>query len=121
MKQTATPILVAGVVLALLSACKRNRPEHVELFERTDAFVTSLDTEVESYGLAGREHTVTTRDGRFQVMPVGRLVNVKMLKHDTDETYESLRETLEDRYRKDRRVNEVYISKGGTLMIDCRN
>lgn len=93
-----------------------------ELYEKTDGFVQSLETTYESYGLFGAVgNSVTTSDGLYQITPVGRLVNVKILKVASKEEYEDLREDLEDHYKNDRRVNEVYIAKAGTIMIDCRN
>lgn len=54
-------------------------------------------------------------------MPIGRLINVKILKAVTDDVYRDLEEDLESHYKNDRRVNNVYINNAGTIMIDCRN
>ena len=54
-------------------------------------------------------------------MPVGRLINVKILEVVDDATYRGLRDDLARHYREDTRVNDVYISAAGTVMIDCRN
>ena len=93
-----------------------------ELYEQTDYFVESLKTTFESYGmLGGMEYQKVTSDGLYQITPVGRLINVKILKEVDMSEYESLRKELESHYKGDVRVNEVYISTGGTVMIDCRN
>lgn len=93
-----------------------------ELFEKTDEFVQSLDTEYSSYGLlGGLEHSTTTSDGLYKITPTGRLINVKIMKVVPDEDYEELRQDLEDHYENDKRVSNVYINRGGTIMIDCRN
>ena len=95
---------------------------HRELFEKTDHFVEQLNTQYESYGLLGTDqYKVLTSDGRYQVMPIGRLINVKILEVVDDDAYRGLREDLANHYRNDNRVNDVYIAEAGTVMIDCRN
>lgn len=97
-------------------------PSKKELFELTDSFVESLQTTYDSYGiLGGTEHMKTTTDGQYQVMPVGRLINVKILKVVNNDVYKDLEEDLESHYKNDKRVNDVYINNAGTIMIDCRN
>ncbi len=111
---------LAGLFLVvLLSGCSSSNDE---LFRITDGFVSSLDTTYESYGiLGGREHLQVTSDGRFQVVPLGRLINVKIMEVVDAEAYLELKSDLEDHYEGDSRVNDVYISNAGTIMIDCRN
>lgn len=53
-------------------------------------------------------------------MPIGRLINVKILKVVSDEVYNDLMEDLKSHYNKDKRVNNVYINNSGTIIIDCR-
>jgi len=92
-----------------------------DLFKETDAFVESLYTNYESYGLlGGGQYAKTTKDGLYTVMPVGRLINVKIQKAVDVEEYEKLRKSLEKHYKNDKRVNQVYIIQAGTIMIDCR-
>ena len=63
-------------ILALLFSCSQSKKE---LYSITDSFVESLQTEFESYGmLGGNEYIKITRDSQYQVMPVGRLINVKI-------------------------------------------
>lgn len=96
--------------------------EKLDLFKETDKFVESLDKEFESYGLlGGQKYTTTTADGKYRIMPTGRLINVKINEAVSNEVYEELRADIEDHYKEDKRVNDVYICKGGTVMIDCRN
>lgn len=92
-----------------------------ELYEKTDFFVNSLDTEYESYGMFGHKHAQKTEDGMYKVSPTGRLINVRIEKVATTEEYEDLKQELTDYYENDNRVNKVYICGGGTVMIDCRN
>lgn len=96
-------------------------PSRSNLYEHTDYFVEQLDTTYESYGLRGVERKRVTRDGKYGVFPVGRLVNVRIEEVVGDKEYESLRKDLERHYRGDRRVNQVYRNQGGTITIDCRN
>jgi len=95
---------------------------HRELYEKTDHFVNQLTTQYESYGiLGGSQHKVETSDGKYQIMPVGRLINVKILEVVDDDTYRALRDDLARHFDKDNRVRDVYIAAAGTVMIDCRN
>jgi hypothetical protein len=97
-------------------------PNKTELFRETDAFVESLYTTYRSYGLfGGTAYSKTTNDGLYKIMPIGRLINVRIEKPVSADVYETLRKDLEDYYENDVRVNRVYICRGGTIMIDCRN
>lgn len=111
-------IILISIITFLVSCT----PSKKELFKLTDSFVESLQTNYESYGiLGGREYMKTTTDGQYQVMPVGRLINVKILKIVNDDVYKDLEEDLESHYKNDKRVNDIYINNAGTIMIDCRN
>lgn len=112
-------VFIYFIGLVFIIGCS---PSKNELYEKTDAFVQSLETTYESYGLfGGLNNSVTTSDGLYQISPIGRLINVKILKAVGKDEYEDLREDLEDHYKGDSRVNDVYISNAGTIMIDCRN
>ena len=104
-------------VFLLVGCFQSNR----ELYEITDSFVESLDTEFESYGMQGANYSKQTNDGKYRVMPFGRLINVKIMEVVEDGSYEELQEDLSDHYEDDNRVNKVYINNGGTIMIDCKN
>lgn len=96
--------------------------KNAELYEITDKFVESLDTKYESYGmLGGKEHETKTKDGLYKVMPIGRLINVRIEEYVDAEEYEKLKASLKSHYKDDPRVNDVYICQAGTIMIDCRN
>lgn len=111
--------LIYLLILSFVLSCS---PSKKELYGITDSFVESLQTTYDSYGiLGGKEHIKTTSDGQYQVMPVGRLINVKILKVVSDDVYKDLKEDLKNHYKADKRVNDVYINNGGTIMIDCRN
>lgn len=110
------------LAFALLSLCGCDNLKYAELYEITDEFVEELHTDVESYGLLGGvDDTEYTDDGVFRVLPMGRLVNVKIEHEATDEEYEALRAALESHYADDERVTEVYRCRAGTIMIDCRH
>ena len=103
------------ISLFLFASCDK----HSDLYKITDDFVNSLYTEYQSYGLQGEARY--TKDGKYKVVPVGRLVNVKIEDYGaTAEDYQTLEESLKKHYKKDKRVNDVYICGGGTIMIDCR-
>lgn len=111
-------LFVLMIILGLTS-CSFNKSE---LFKITDSFVESLSTSYQSYGIFdGKEHAKTTSDGLYQVMPIGRLINVKILKAVNDDIYKDLEKNFISHYKKDKRVNKVYINNGGTIIIDCRN
>ena len=112
-------IFVYFISFVFITGCSTSKKE---LYEKTDAFVQSLETTYESYGVfGGLNYAVTTSDGYYQISPIGRLINVKILKTVSRDEYEELEEDLEDHYKGDSRVNDVYISNAGTIMIDCRN
>lgn len=103
----------------LLLGCS---PDKKELYKITDNFVEKLHTKYESYGImGGSKHTTYTKNRHYKVMPIGRLINVRIEKVVEKKKYQDLKKDLERHYRRDQRVNDVYISKGGTIMIDCRN
>lgn len=112
-------LIITITILFCFTTCSSN---YNELFKKTDAFVESLDTNYESYGVLGTaKYSKTTSDGLYKITPVGRLINVKIQKVVTDKEYEDLQENLKEHYENDQRINDVYICQGGTVMIDCRN
>jgi len=116
-------ILIYFMCLIFILGCTARKEEvYKELYKETDAFVQSLDTTYESYGVfGGTEHSVEINDVTYTIKPIGRLINVKIQKVVGADEYEKLRKDLEQHYKNDVRVNEVYICKAGTVMIDCRN
>jgi len=112
-------ILICLIGLIFVIGCSSERKE---LYKHTDAFVESLETTYESYGIfSAKEHSVTTSDGLYRISPVGRLINVRYEKYVSEEEYEDLCDDLARRYKNDHRVDKVYVCNGGTVMIDCRN
>jgi hypothetical protein len=111
--------IIYFLILAFVVSCS---PSKKELYSITDSFVESLQSTYDSYGILGvKEHIKTTSDGKYQIMPVGRLINIKILEVVSDDVYKDLKEDLKNHYKNDKRVNDVYINNGGTIMVDCRN
>ncbi len=112
-------LLIGFTVIFFVANCSQSKNE---LFDITDSFVTSLETTHDSYSiLNGTDYKKFTSDSFYQVMPVGRLINVKIMESVSEDVYKELEKKLEGHYENDKRVNGVYISNGGTIMIDCRN
>ena len=95
---------------------------NAELYEETDDFVESLTMRgVYSYGITGPlRYERFTSNGNYKIAPLGRLVNVRIEKQHDRSDYEFLVGKLRKRYKNNPKVKNVYISRGGTLMIDCR-
>lgn len=109
--------LLCFIGLMICSSCS----SHSDLYDQTDYFVEQLSSTYQSYGLQGLSEKRTTKDGKYSATPLGRLIIVKIEEYVSDDKYEALRKDLERHYKKDRRVNRVYINQGGTVVIDCRN
>lgn len=109
-------LLFFALFLAAIIGCSSSKKE---LYEKTDSFIQSLSTTYESYGFF--ESGETTSDGLYTIKPIGRLINVKIEAVVEKEEYEDLRKDLEDHYKNNYKVREVYICQAGTVMIDCRN
>lgn len=119
MKMRILKSIICSLSFILFTSCSSSNSE---LFKETDTLVESLQTSYESYGiLGGSDHAKTTSDGLYKITPIGRLINVKILKAVNDHEYEDLRVDLERHYRGDSRVNKVYVCQAGTIMVDCRN
>ena len=112
-------VIILAILVGFISC---DNIKYGELYKITDEFVEKLQTTYQSYGmLGGVEYTKYTKDNEYKVFPLGRLINVRIEHVADDDEYESLRKALESHYSGDSRVNDVYRSKGGTIMIDCRN
>lgn len=121
-KMTKFFIYLTLVFSLTISSCSFFETEYDEVYQHTDYFVESLQTTYTSYGaLGGLDYMKITEDNKFQIFPMGRLINVKILEEVPLSDYEKLRDKLENHYSGDERVNKVYICQAGTVMIDCRN
>lgn len=118
MKKSKILFIFTFSLVMILTSCS----ERKELYQFTDVFVETLSTTKSSYSVfeSGSDKKITS-DNRYQVMPSGRLIIVKFLDATDNKNYTELKEDLSDHYSGDKRVNEVYINQGGTVVIDCRN
>jgi uncharacterized protein (DUF1919 family) len=127
------PITLWGALLSPILIWKYNNTDfkedlqnlitpNADLYEETDDFVESFTVGgVYSYGIFGPLHYEKfTSNGNYKIAPVGRLVNVRIEKEHDQSDYEDLAKKLRDRYKNNPNVKDVYISNGGTLIIDCR-
>ena len=135
--------ILLAVVTMVMTSCqskeerekKEVEKEYADLFLVTDKFVDNLTYTYNSYGLfGGMDDATRTKCGNYVVMPVGRLINVKIALYaprfgsmqqsmqDVARTahYRELERVLTTHYKEDTRVNGVYICNGGTVMVDCR-
>ena len=116
-------ISVFSIFLIVSCSVIQKDSELSELIEITDFFVESLDTKVIHYGRGPKayENKRETSDRFYRVVPLGRLINVKIQEKVSDEVYFELQEELQEYYKNDKRVNGVYVNKAGTINVDCRN
>lgn len=110
-------LCISALCMVLFASCSSRS----NLYEHTDYFIDKLSTTYQSYGLQGLSEKKTTKNSKYSVTPMGRLIIVKIEDYVPDKEYESLCKDLERHYKKDSRVNRVYINQGGTVVIDCRN
>ena len=116
MKKVLNLLLICAFSVAL-SSCNEFR--HRDLFQITDRLVEGLYTEYRSYDLQGGKSEYTP-DKEYKVMPIGRLINVRIEKVASDEEYESLIDDFKSHYKGNSHVHRVYRCQAGTIMIDCR-
>lgn len=115
--KTINRIFILLIAAAALTAC--NELKYKDLFEQTDYFVEQLETTYQSYGFEGEPRY--TSDREYRIMPIGRLINVRKEKTTGGPSYEELKDILKSHYKGDKRVNDVFINRYGTIIIDCRN
>lgn len=118
-------LIISCITIFSLSSCSKDDDDDFEdnfsaLFAKTDYFIDMLDVIYEHYDAFGSKATETS-DGKFTVTPIGRLIVVKKKSYVTDVTYTDVAVALENHYRNNYKVNEVYINNGGTVTIDCRD
>ena len=125
-KKVKFPLIISLLLSIFFVACNPEKffidPEKEELYRICDKFIDSLSTHYNSYGFyRSLDNIKVTKKGEYQIFPTERLINIKINRQVDKDTYESLRKDIERRYKKDSRVTDVYICKGGTIMIDCNN
>jgi hypothetical protein len=111
-------IIISVLVALVFTSCENKR----ELYKQVDYFVEQLDTYYSRYDAYGKHSTsVVCGNTIYNVSPMGRLIVVKINKYVPSSEYEKLSKSLERRYKNDNRVNDVYINRAGTVVVDCRN
>ena len=101
----------------MISSCSQIK--YGDVFELTDNFAEKLTTTYQHYDMLG-QHAEQTKDKEYQVTPMGRLIVVKINRIAKPSEYESLCNALKSHYKGDKRVSDVFINKGGTVVVDCR-
>lgn len=116
-------ILFTSLMLILLSSCfvacskDEEGPKNQEfsaLFSKTDYYVNKLDIS----GSGGVDSSESS-DGKYLVTLMGRLITVKK-NYSSGATYYEIKDALQDHYKNNPKVDDIYINKGGTVTIDCR-
>ena len=107
-------LIFAVVLFAECSSEKR------ELYSRIDDILLRLPDSSGLYSAFGND-VEYTKDGYYRIMPISRMISIKIEgENATDDKYESLKNDLSKRYKNNPLVNKVYISNGGTVVLDCR-
>ena len=117
-------IFILFILILTLTSCNIvNDIKYKDLYKHTDYFIENLYSTYgyESYGLEGTKYQRKTKNGEFQITPIGRLINVKRLDYTTDKEYEELKTIIKKHYKNNWKVKDVFICGYGTIMIDCRN
>ena len=117
MKNFKCLILFIIVGIFTLTSCSNKREE---LYKITDDFVKELETKYSFGVFESIDYKKISKDGVYQVMPSGRLIIIKYFNYAEEGEYIKLRDDLAAHYSDDQRVRDVYINRGGTVAIDCR-
>lgn len=96
MKRIVTLLCICLMTIVFTSC---SEIKHKELFRITDKYAESLYTQHRSYGLGGKNMEYTS-DGEYSVMPLGRLINVRIERYVSDKDYDCLLEDLQSHYKK---------------------
>lgn len=122
MKTKLLFLLLASFTLITLSSCSKDdefEDELSSLYHTTDYFVDMLDKVYEHYDAFGK-YAKDSSDGRYTVTPLGRMIVVKKKYSSNTLPYTSIQKGLENHYKKNHVVKEVYLNNAGTVTIDCR-
>lgn len=94
--------------------------EKQDLYNRIDDILLRLPNSSGLYSTFSND-VEYTQNGYYRIFPIGRLIGVKIEHHNaTDKEYESLKRDLVRHYKNNPSVNDVYISRGGLVVLDCR-
>lgn len=92
--------------------------KYSNLYDLTDQAIHEVCMSTSIFDLPPQKFT---EDGNYQIIPIGRMVAVKIISdgHDYND-YESLLKNLKKHYKDNYVINGIYINNGGTITIDCR-
>ena len=92
--------------------------KYSNLYDLTDQAIHEVCMSTSIFDLPPQKFT---EDGNYQIIPIGKMVAVKILSdgHDYND-YESLLKNLKKHYKNNYVINGIYINNGGTITIDCR-
>lgn len=94
--------------------------EKQDLYDKVEYFVNTLSDYSVSYGIEGYKYTKYSKNKYYKIMPVGRLINVRIEEPVSSDKYLTLKKDLKRHFKSNVLVKDVYICNGGTVMIDCR-
>lgn len=98
------------------------KEKYTDVTKQVEFFVNELDKVYEHYDAYGRHKTDVFSEGKcFSITPIGRLIIVKINDVVPDTYYIDVKDKIKEKYKNDKRVNDVFINNGGTITIDCRN
>ena len=92
--------------------------KYSNLYDLTDQAIHEVCMSTSIFDLPPQKFT---EDGNYQIIPIGRMVAVKILSEGhTYNDYESLMKNLKKHYKDNSVIHGIYINNGGTITIDCR-
>lgn len=100
-------------LLLFLSSCNNS-----DLYKVTDDIISSID-EGGGYNI-WQVNSKITEDKKYIIIPIGKLIIVKINNYVENEEYEKLKIKIERRYKNNKIVKNVFINGHGTITIDCR-
>lgn len=129
MKKIVLVLTLCFICFTTITSCHKKitkeKPEpqkYVEVIKQVEDFVYDLTETYQHYDCFGHNSTTVYSDGkRFEIIPIGRMIVVKVDEYVSDDYYEDVKSEIKKKYENDHRVNDVFINGFGTISIDCRN
>lgn len=100
-------------LLIYLSSCN-----NTNLYKITDEIISSID-EGSRYSI-WQDNSEVTEEDKYTIIPIGKLIIIKINDYVSNEEYEKLKIKIERRYKNNKTVKNVFINGHGTITIDCR-
>lgn len=110
------------VMVLFISSCSviEKHAEKQDLYDNVEYFIDKLGNTYSSYGIEGIKYTRYTKNNNYKIMPIGRLINVRIEKGANFDEYNELKNDLKNHFKSTTLVKDVYICNAGTIMVDCR-